>query len=212
MCATRETAIVTSMPTLSKSVGAVVAVLALSVAAYGTAEAGPSAAKITVAKIKKVAKAEIAKAAPKLSVKNSSTVGGKTPAQLKTVVAGAQNSGVIGDLGTTSVPVVTLNYALAAPSAVNFQGVAELGGDGSDADTEAYCSIYNDGDQISITFDVTFDDIGTDAVNPAVNVVLTSASTVAAGAHVAELRCRRDTNGTAVFKDDAAINIVAAPN
>jgi hypothetical protein len=42
-------------------------------------------------------------------------------------------------------------------------------------------------------------------------VVLTSAATVGAGAHVATLRCQQVTGGP-ITKDDAALNLVAVPN
>ena len=48
---------------------ALVAVLALSVATYGTAVGGPSVAKLTNAKVKKIAKKQIAVAAPALAGK-----------------------------------------------------------------------------------------------------------------------------------------------
>jgi hypothetical protein len=207
---------------LKPSTMILVAVLALSLATAGTAVAGPV---ITVKLIKKIAKKEIKKAAPKLSVAhaktadsattattaaNANALGGRALAQVQTVVAGAQNASVIGSIGA-GTDVVTLNYTLAAASKVNFSGVVELQGDGT-TDDEAFCVIRNDGAGISLGFETTFDDIGGASSNAAVNVVLTSSTNVAAGAHVATLRCTQSAGTGAIIKDDAAINIVAVPN
>ena len=198
------------------SASILVAVLALSLATFGTAAVAAPA--ITKAVVKKIAKKEIKKAAPTLAVDkansattaatatNANALGGKALAQVQTVLAGAQNAAVV-DIGG-GLDVVTVNYTLAAASRVNFSGVAELDGDGSTND-EAICVIRNDGVTVSLGFETAFDDINSD--NPADDVVLTSVATVAAGAHVAALRCSTIAGGP-ITKDDAAINIVAVPN
>jgi hypothetical protein len=201
------------------SASILVAVLALSLATFGTAAVAAPA--ITKAVVKKIAKKEIKKAAPTLAVDkansattaatatNANALGGKALAQVQTVVAGAQNAAVVGDIGA-GTDVVTLNYTLAAASRVNFSGVVELQGDGSGDDVAA-CVIRNDGSTVSLGYETTFDDIGAASTNPITAVVLTSASTVAAGAHIATLRCSASGTGP-VLKDDAAINLVAVPN
>ncbi len=202
---------------LKPSASILVAVLAISLAMVGSAMAAPTTLKITTQTIKKIAKKEIKKAAPKLAVDkansattaatatNANALGGKSLAQIQTVVAGAQNASVV-DIGA-GTDVVTVNYTLAAASRVNFSGVAEL--DGDSGGDEAICSIRNDGNTISLSFETAFDDIGSD--NPVEAVVMTSAATVAAGAHVATLRCSTVSGGP-ITKDDAAINLVAVPN
>ena len=201
-----------------KPASILVAVLALSLTMFGTAYAGPA---LTKAVVKKIAKKEIAKAAPTLSVAkatnattadtatNSLALGGKSLDQTKTVLAGASNAGVVADIGG-GTDVVTVNYTLPAASRVNFSGVVELVGDGSTGD-EASCQIRNDGVVVGANYESTFDDIGAATTNPASLVVLSSATTVAAGAHVAALRCTTVAGGP-ILKDDAAINLVAVPN
>jgi hypothetical protein len=205
---------------LKPSASMLIAVLALALAMVGTASAAPSAYKLTAGKVKKIAKAEIAKAAPTLVVAkatnattadtatNANALGGRTLAQVTPVIAGAQNATVVNDITNAGTDVVTVNYTLAAASKVNFSGVTELDGDGSTND-EATCQIRNDNVGISLFFETAFDDIGTD--NSADDVVLTSSASVAAGAHIATLRCTTLTGGP-ITKDDAALNIVAVPN
>jgi hypothetical protein len=198
------------MPKILRSGPAtLVAVVALSLAMIGTAAAGPSAAKITTAKVKKIAKAQIVKAAPGLSVKNAGTVGGRSVDQLRTVLAGAENSTVVSSIGTGGFVVVSVNYVLAAPSSVHFSGVAELSGDGTTED-EATCEIKNDGVTQGLNFEVKFDDVGTE--NAAVIPVLSTAASVPAGSHVATLVCARNAGSGTIGKDDAAIQITAVPN
>jgi len=201
------------------SASILVAVLALSLAGFGTAYA---AAPISKAVVKKIAKKEIKKAAPTLAVDkansattaatatNANALGGKSLAQVQTVIAGNQNASVVGDIGA-GTDAVTVNYTLAAASKVNFSGTVELQGDGS-TDDVAQCVIRNDGTTISLGYETTFDDIGAASTNPVVNVVLTSATSVAAGAHTAVLRCSTIGGTGAILKDDAALNLVAVPN
>jgi hypothetical protein len=221
---------VSHLSTTSKLLKPVVALLAavtlVCVAVAGTSTAAPSA-RGGVGQVKKLVAKQIAKAAPTLSVaraktadsattaataataSNAQAVGGRSLAQLQTVLDGATSTSVVNDIGTGGTDVVTLAYTLAAPSRVNFSGVVELGGDNSSGVT-ATCVIRNDGSLVSAAFETTFDDIGTNANNPASDVVLSSVGTVPAGAHVATLHCSR--SASAVSKDDAAINIVAVPN
>jgi hypothetical protein len=196
-----------------KKISAAAVVLLIAALTLGMVGSATGAGSLTASKVKKIAKKQIAKAAPGLTVasaNNSTTVGGKSVAQIQTVVAGTQNSSVVDIGGGTDV--VTLNYTLAAPSRVLFQGVAELDGDGGTTapGDEATCVIRNDGSTISLNYEVAFDDIGTD--NPTAAVVLTSSSAVAAGAHIATMRCST-ANGTGpITKDDAALNIIGVPN
>ena len=205
---------------LKPSASIIIAVLALSLATFGTAVAAPT---ITAKVVKKIAKKEIKKAAPTLAVDkansattaatatNANALGGKSLAQVQPVLAGAQSSTVIADIGA-GADVVQVNYVLAAASRVNFSGLAELDGDGGTTapGDEAQCVIRNDGTTISLGYEVAFDDIGTD--NPTAAVVLTSAATVAAGAHVATLRCSTVGGTGPITKDDAALTLVAVPN
>jgi hypothetical protein len=204
---------------LKPTASIIVAVLALSIAMFGTAVAGPA---LTKGVVKKIAKKEIAKAAPTLVVakaasattattattaNNANALGGKSLAQIQPVLAGAQNATVVGDVGA-GTDVVTLNYTLAAASKVNFSAVTELFAQGGD--DVAACQIRNDGVGISLFFETAFDDISTD--NPADDVVLTSAGNVPAGAHIATLRCQVTAGAGGVSKDDAALNLIAVPN
>ena len=194
---------------LRPSVTMLVAVVALSFALVGSAVAGPSAAKITTAKVKKIVKKQIAKAAPKLSVKNAGTVGGKTVGQIKTVLAGSTNASVVNDIENVDKVMVSVSYTLAAPSTVHVNGVAELEGDGTDGD-EAECFIKHDGGSISSQYDASFPDLGVD--NAAVIGVLATATNIAAGPHVATLVCNQTAGTGTVAKDDASIQITAVPN
>lgn len=214
------------------SISVMVAALALSLATLGMATIGPAAAapsamkisKKTIKKLaKRIARKEINKAESglsvadskklggksegDLSVADSQKLGGKSPAQISPVLAGAQNGGTVTDIGG-GTDVVTVNYTLNANSRVNFSAVVELRGDGSTAD-EASCLIRNDGANLSLPYDTTFDDIGT--ANPVSHVVLTSAASVGAGNHTAVLRCTTAVGGP-ISKQAAAINLVAVPN
>lgn len=212
------------MANLSKSVGAVVAVLALSVATYGTAVGGPSVAKLTNAKVKKIAKKQIAVAAPSLSVANASKVGGKSVAELKAEIkaeiqgelaaaprpmtTGWTDVNQISDIGA-GANVVTVQYTLSAVSAVSFTAVAELQGfdGGGPAANAAACTILDDGIAVSPEFATTFEDgsLGSSATVSAT----ASYPLFPAGDHVAVFRCAG--SGGTVTKKDAAITIVAVP-
>lgn len=194
---------------LTSTITTVIAVVALSVALVGTAVAGPTAAKVTTAKVKKIAKKQIAKAAPKLSVKNASTVGGRSVGQLKTVLAGNQNSSVITSIGNVDTVMVSVAYTLAAASTVQLDAVAELDGDGS-LDDAAECFVENDGSTVGLLFEVTFDNAGSD--NPTVNSVLATLPSVPAGAHLATLACNQVAGTGTVTMDDSAIQVTAVPN
>lgn len=207
---------------LKSPTGIVVAVLAIALLMTGSvAAAAPSdrsVSKKTIKKIaKQIAKKEIRKAAPGLSVnkansattaENAQALGGKSLAQIQPVLAGAQDSSNVADVGG-GTDVVTLTYTLAAPSKVNLSGVAQLAGDNS-TPSQASCQIRNDGASVSLNFETAFDDIGTS--NPVSNAVLAHVANVAAGTHTATLRCTRAVGANPITKDDAAINIVAVPN
>jgi hypothetical protein len=198
------------MPKLLRfSPAMIVAVVALSLAMIGTAVAGPSAAKITTAKVKKIAKAQIAKAAPGLSVGNAGTVGGRSVAQVKTVLAGNESPTVVSAIGFTGVAVVNVDFALPATSTVHLSGVVELSGDGGLGD-EGTCELKLDGVTKGLNFEAAFDDVGDD--NSAVISALTTVSNVAAGSHVASLFCSQNEGTGAIGKDDAAIQVTAVPN
>jgi hypothetical protein len=110
--------------------------------------------------------------------------------------------------------VLSVAYTLAAPSRVNFSSVAELVG--SNGNSQASCSIRNDGASVGASFQTAFDDVGTN--NPASLVVLSSAAVVAAGNHTAAVRCFNDNPGAGVgeggvvAKEDVALNLIAVPN
>ena len=202
------------MRTLIKSTAAALVVaLALAISVVSTSTAAP-AFKLTAGKVKKIAQKQIAEAAPTLSVNkaksadlatNANALGGRSLAQVKPVLAVAQNSAI------TAVPpggldVVTVSFTLAAPSTVALSSSIELLG--AEADERALCNARIDGTTISLGYETTFDDINTS--NEAVVSVVSGSANVAAGAHTATVNCV-SLAGT-VTKDDAALNVVAVPN
>jgi hypothetical protein len=218
------------------SAAMIVAMTALSLALIGTAVAAPSALKLNKAKVRAIADEEIAAKAPGLHVASANTattatnatnatnattadtatnanaLGGKSLDEVRPVIAGASNAATVADVGT-GTDVVTLNYTLAAASRVNFSGSVELGGDNTSPGAAGRCSVRNDGNTVGANYETSFDDIGTNAVNPAVIAIQSSAATVAPGDHTAVIRCSNDiSGGNPVFKDDAGLNIIAVPN
>ena len=189
------------MPKFLKICVAILAVLALS----GTAVATPSAARLTATKVKKIAKKEIAKAAPNLSVKNAGTLGGKTAAQITPVLTTAQSSSVI-NVPNGGVDVVQVAFVLNAASHIAVSGVVEL--QGADSDERAQCLAKLDGSSISLGYETTFDDIG--ANNEASLAVQGQSAAVAAGAHIVTISCSQLAG--VVTKDDAAVQVLGVPN
>jgi hypothetical protein len=190
------------------SASMIVAGVALVAALAGTAIAAPQAVESILNKKEKkqtrnIAKQEITKAAPGLSVKNASTVGGQSPASLKSYSAFNESGTVIGSLGTSLVPVVSADITTQATTRIMATGSAELFGD--DSGEIGQCEIDIDGDG-SLAYEGEPDDIGTDnqfviAVNHAV--------TRPPGTYSATLLC--ESQGGTVGKDDAAINVWAVP-
>ena len=70
--------------------------VALSPTLTRPATAGPPGGGITAAKVKVIARAQVRKAAPGLSVKDARTLAGRSLARVKPVVAGAQNDTIVG--------------------------------------------------------------------------------------------------------------------
>jgi hypothetical protein len=207
------------------SASTLVAVLAISLAMLGSAVAAPTTLKITKSTIRKIADKEIDKTAPTLVVAkansattattattatNADALGGRSLAQVQTVIAGAENQNAfpIGT-GVAGTDVVTLNYTLAVASKVSFEAVVELEGDDTTAD-RAQCNIRSDGVIASSGYESSFEDANT--ANPESNAIVTFLDNVPAGAHVASMRCLQTSGTGTINKDAAAINIVAVPN
>jgi hypothetical protein len=209
------------------SASTLVAVLAISLAMLGSAVAAPTTLKITKSTIRKIADKEIDKTAPTLVVAkansattattattatNADALGGRSLAQVQTVIAGAENQNAfpIGTgTGVAGTGVVTLNYTLAVASKVSFEAVVELEGDDTTAD-RAQCNIRSDGVIASSGYESSFEDANT--ANPESNAIVTFLDNVPAGAHVASMRCLQTSGTGTINKDAAAINIVAVPN
>jgi len=174
----------------------------------GTAIAAPQAIESVLNKKEKkqtrnIAKQEISKAAPGLSVKNASTVGGQSPASLKSYSAFGESGTVINSLGGSLVPVASADITTQTTTRIMATASVELVGD--DSGEVGQCEIDIDGDG-SLAYEGEPDDIGTSnqfviAVNHAV--------TRPAGTYNATLACQ-SLSGT-VGKNDAAINVWAVP-
>ena len=197
----------------------IVAAMALTFALVGTAVAGTDAvSKLTKSKVKSIANKQIDKRAPGLSVAkaveadhaktadaavNAQALGGKALDQVRSVAASGANSAVVASIGGGTT-VVSTNISLPVESRALINGVAELFGDTSDE--RAQCILRIDGSSVSLSFETTFDDIGTD--NEA-TLAAAAGPVVAAGDHTVDMRCSA-LNGT-VGKDDAAITVSAVP-
>ena len=188
----------------------VVAVTALSFALVGSAYAGTDALKQAITKktVKSIAKKQANKVLnsreSSLNVNNASTVDNKNASDLQTASGFSQSATVVSDLGTTFVSVAgTATVTSTAAGRVLATGSAELFGDGGLGD-EGQCRIVIDGTG-SLAYETEFDDIGSDSQ---ATVAVNFARTLPAGAHTATLECRR-LAGTAVGKDDAALNLYA---
>lgn len=200
------------MSKLLKICVAVLAVLALS----GTAVAGPTTAKVTAAKVKKIAKAQIAKAAPTLTVKSAGTatdaanaanaakLGGKTAAQLKTVIAAVSSPSAVSDLGSGGTDVATVDFTVAVPSTMLMSATVELTGQSGET---GRCVLGIDAVNASLGYEIDFASAGAGSAVVALN---SPALPLAAGEHTARVRCFADT-GT-VAKSDAALQVTAVPN
>lgn len=210
----RSTSLTHGVHTLSKFLKICVAVLAV-LALSGTAVAGPTTAKITAAKVKKIAKAQIAKAAPTLTVKSAGTatnatnadnaakVGGKTPAQLKTVIAAISSPTAVSDVGVGGTDVATVAFTVAAPSTMLLSATVELSGQTGET---GRCVLGIDAVNASLGYEVDFATAGTSAMVLAAN---SPALPLTAGDHTARVRCFADAGSVA--KSDAALQVTAVP-
>ena len=186
-----------------------VAGAALVVALAGTGIAGPLATKSALSKAekkqtRKLAVAEINKAAPRLSVAkaaNADTVDGANASDLRTSSAFNQNNDVIPIPGGMDTVVASATITTQSAGRILATGSAELLG--ADSDERGQCQIRIDGTD-SFNYESAADDVGTDnefviAVNFAVERP--------AGTYTANLECRASA-GT-VSKEDAAISVYA---
>jgi hypothetical protein len=193
----------------------IVAAVAIIAALAGTAIADPSALTSALnGKEKKqtrnIAKDEIGKAAPGLSVahagtaNNANTLGGSSLANVKPVSGFGQSASVISSLGGSYVTVAQATITTTANSTrILASGSAEL--TGADSDETGQCQIDIDGDS-SLAYEVEPDDIGTgNQIVDSVNF----ATTRPPGTYTGRLNCRA-SSGT-VGKDDAAINLIGIP-
>jgi hypothetical protein len=117
----------------------------------------------------------------------------------------AQSAAVVTLAGGAGTDVVTGQITTTGTSRVLIDATAEL--TGANSDERALCRVLLDGGQISLSYESTFDDIGTD--NEATVSVVTSANNVSAGTHTVTMNCI-SLAGT-VVKDDAGINAVGIP-
>ncbi len=117
----------------------------------------------------------------------------------------AQNAAVVTLAGGAGTDVVSGSITNESTSQIVINASAEL--TGNDADERALCRILLDGGQISLSYESTFDDIGTG--NEATVAVNSFANGVAPGAHTVTMNCI-SLAGT-VVKDDAGINAIAIP-
>ena len=200
----------------------IVAVLALAVAAIGTAVASPTLLKVTPSKARKIADKRIDKRAAGLSVAsattaesaenattaenaaNSTQLEGKSLAQIRPVVAGSDNSNE-PTLTAAGDEMVSTGVTLTAVSSLSASASVSL--IGADANEGATCVAQLDGVAFGKPFATTFDDVGTN--NEAVVSIDASLPRVAQGQHRVGINCA-STQGT-VTKDQAAVSVVAAP-
>jgi hypothetical protein len=116
----------------------------------------------------------------------------------------AQDSSVVTVAGG-GTNVVTGQITTTGTSRVLIDASAEL--TGADSDERAQCVVRLDGNTISLGYETTFDDIGTN--NEATVSVVTSQNNVSAGTHTMTMNCA-SFSGT-VVKDDAGINAIGIP-
>jgi len=140
------------------------------------------------------------------SANNANTVGNRTPAQLRSTAAFAENGTVIASLGTSFVTVVSTTINTQSTGLVQANGSAELVGATSLA--EGRCRILIDGVG-GVNLEGANDDVG--VPDPYV-ISLGFARTVAAGNHTVAMQCQSDTgapNNTG--KDDATLTVTGTP-
>jgi hypothetical protein len=200
-----------------------VAVAALAFAMVGTAVAGTDvASKLTKSKVKTIAKKQADKelkanvagshvntadtATSATTASNANALGGKSLAQTQPIFAGQNNPTVISPLPGTLTDVASVAVNLPTASTVQIHGAVEL--QGASADERAACVAARDGTTVGVSYETTFDDIGSD--NEATVAVEGFAPTVTAGAHTFAIRC--ETLAGTVLKDDAGINVNAIGN
>ena len=137
---------------------------------------------------------------------NANTVGNRTPAQLRSTAAFAQNGAVITSLGTSFVTVVSTTINTQSTGLVQANGSAELVG--ATGLAEGRCRIQIDGVS-GANLEGANDDVG--APDPYV-ISLGFARTVAAGNHTVAMQCQSDTAAPAdTGKDDATLTVTGTP-
>ena len=184
----------------------IVAGAALVVAVAGTAIGGPLATKSALSEAekkqtRKLAVAEVKKAAPGLSVANAAnaeTVDGANASDLRTSSA-SHASGVNYPLGGAFVDVATATITTRAPAAFLASGSAELVG--AEAEEVGTCRIQIDGTN-SLQYSSAPDDIG---ANNQFVIAVNFAVTRPAGTYVANLQC--ESGAGTVTATAEAINV-----
>jgi len=137
---------------------------------------------------------------------NANTVGNRTPAQLRSTAAFAENGTVIASLGTSFVTVVSTTINTQSTGLVQANGSAELVG--ATGAAEGRCRIQIDGVS-GANLEGANDDVG--APDPYV-ISLGFARTVAAGNHTVAMQCQSDTAAPAdTGKDDATLTVTGTP-
>jgi len=121
------------------------------------------------------------------------------------LASGASQNAAVVTLAGGGTDVVSATISNESTSQIIINGTAEL--TGADADERAQCFIKLDGGIISLGYESTFDDIGTN--NEATVAANSFANSVAPGAHTVAMTCF-PLSGT-IVKDDAGINAIAIP-
>jgi hypothetical protein len=119
--------------------------------------------------------------------------------------SGAGQDASVVTLSGSGTNVVTGQITTTGTSRVLVDASAEL--TGATSDERAQCVVRLDGSTISLGYESTFDDIGTN--NEATVSVVASQGNVSAGTHTVTMNCASFA-GT-IVKDDAAINAIGIP-
>ena len=197
----------------------VVAILALVAAVAGTAVADPLGAisKLTKKKVVRIAKTQIAHAAPDLSVAhadtagradtagNADTVGGKTTVQLQTTSAYTEG---FANLPMTAAQQEILSTTIeSAGGRVVAQASLEIDGHTDNADDDLNCRIRIAGvDGLSLTQATPDTVIG---MSESATMSLTSSATPAAGTVPVSVRCGNESGNVVV--EQAELSVISTP-
>jgi len=183
----------------------VVAVLALVAALAGSAVAGSdvqSSAALNKKKVKKIAKKQINKLAPGLSVANADNadaLGGQSPSAFETTSASDDGGDTSVTLGTANTTVLSTTITVPSPKTVTAVASVEAFGDGGGNDF-MLCNA-----EIAGTNGTRLE------VGPAEREALpvTQSRSVGAGTHTVRVECAKDSAGASVEARDRSLSVVA---